>query len=182
MMATSEYELGVSRLCDGIIGDFFVNEGPFRTSAKELIRYSDYVGLQVKWPPLTGGPHDPRLKLRFFRSSHMFYSVTLGRMVISSNYAVAQGSRLMRSEYLSPKATDVMSWWKRVEEGKQKSLKENFVVLPIRVMVDNTTTIVYEFEQMDELEILQKLNARRKNKPVSIEPVSKAPITMKQVA
>jgi hypothetical protein len=49
-------------------------------------------------------------------------------------------------------------------------------------MVDNTTTIVYEIEEMDELEILQKLNARRKNKPVSIEPVSKTPITMRQVA
>lgn len=151
--------------------DFPVAEGPFSTTAQELLSYADRVELHVKFPPLAQGGRFGQCSytLRFWAAGTLFYRVRLGRQKSEmTSWTNACGYR-EHAPMLARNAEDIMWLWLHHEDAKTRALTQDFHIHKVIIKRETIVTKVIreeirvnEFDKMDDLEVLQRLNARSK--------------------
>jgi len=168
-MPTEVYRLTIDELLAA--GDeFFVAEGPFKTSSRDLILWADDVSLHVKIPPLAMGGRNghSKLTLRFEKGGEVLYRVDLGRLkafiqkINPETFVPSWGLSLSPGRIISlwrQAELDKTNFRRALDMGKKPQHKIE------RVLVEVPTTTVQTvkvdtFDEMTDLEVLERLNKR----------------------
>lgn len=148
--------------------NFRVAEGPFSTTAQDIINYSDAIVLHVKRPPLAGGGMFGKCNytLRFYAAGTLYYRVNLGRHKTEIVKMIdGKSFHLKWAPKLAMQHGEIMLIWSDVEAKKDRALIQDFKIHKVTIKTQEVTvneTTVLEFDSMDDLEVLQRLNARSK--------------------
>ncbi len=185
--------------------NFRVAEGPFSTTAQDIISYSDSIVLHVKRPPLAEGGMFGKCSytLRFYAAGTLYYRVNLGRHKTEIVKMIDGNSfHLKWAPKLAMQHGEIMLIWSDVEAKKDRALIQDFKIHKVTIKTQEVTVVQQEgtnplegilsteliqdlraihkhsdeadaiirgvlldevFESMDDLEVLQKLNARTRD-------------------
>lgn len=166
-MPTEIYRLTTDELL-AAGSEFFVAEGPFKTSSRDLILWADNVSLHVKIPPLSMGGRmgHSKLTLRFEKGGEVLYRIDLGRK--KAFIQSINGTTFDPGWGLTVNSGSIINLWRQAEEaktlfrraldmGKKPQHKIERVIVEATVV---ETVEVDTFDKMTDLEVLERLNQR----------------------
>lgn len=187
-MPTETYYLLPDRLLGAGL-DFCVAEGPFKSQSDAIIDYADKIVLHLKNPPLSmgGGWHGKsKVSIQFWNGDQIFYRAVLGRFSRSEIFTSEPKGRWLIEKSAYVNHDNIMVQWCNVEHQKTYALAKQLNIHKVTVVQKSASETVIKyvevdhFDEMTDLEVLERLNSRSRAELEKMRAVSIAGYNQKQ--